>query len=77
MVIRCVCGNEMTITPGGRNGYLLTDETWYDQENNEVRCPKCKSNALPLEVADDGSSGQAITVRVVPGRTIANKGFWN
>lgn len=73
MNIRCICGNETTINAGGRPGYILRDESWFDKAKNEIRCPKCKSTELPLELID--ASGP-IKVQVVPGRTIAKKGFW-
>lgn len=71
--IRCICGNETTINPGGKPGYILRDESWFDKGKSEIRCPKCKSTELPLELID--GSGP-VKVQVVPGRTIAKKGFW-
>lgn len=73
MNIRCICGNETIISPGGKPGYILRDEGWFDKAKSEIRCPKCKSTTLPLELID--ASGP-IKVRVVPGRTIPKKGFW-
>lgn len=77
MNIRCICGNEMTISPGGRPGYILRDDSWFDRETRELRCPKCKSTALPLELIDTGDGDRPVKVRVVPGRTIPRKGFWS
>lgn len=74
MNIRCVCGNETTISPGARPGYFLWDDKWYDRDENIIRCPKCKSTELPLELLD--ASGEVITVNVVPGRTIPKKAVW-
>lgn len=64
------------MSPGGRPGYLLQDEAWFDREANEIRCPKCKSTSLPLELLDAGGGGRPVKVQVVPGRTIRNKGIW-
>lgn len=76
MIIRCVCGTETTITPAGRTGYVLKEANWYDKEAKELRCPKCKSTQLPLELAGEVTGQGPITVKVVPGRSIAKKGFW-
>ena len=75
MVIRCICGNECFLMPGGKPGYILKDNAWYDREANAVRCPKCKSTATPLEVLEATGSGQ-VKVKVVPGRTIQKKYVW-
>jgi len=72
--IRCVCGNETIISPGGNPGYILRDDKWFDKKSNQLRCPKCNNTELPLELID--ASGP-IKVQVVPGRTIAKKGFWS
>ena len=74
MVIRCTCGNETVISPGANPGYTLTDNAWFDPAQEEVRCPKCKSNRLPLELIS--ADGGAVKVRVVPGRTIPKKYSW-
>lgn len=76
MVIRCICGNETHITPGANPGYFLSDDKWFDPEKSEIRCPKCKSTALPLEFIEGGSNGAPVKVRVVPGRTITKKTIW-
>lgn len=76
MVIRCICGNETSIVPGGRPGYFLRDESWFDRDSGELRCPKCKSTQLPLELLDAGQSGGPVKVSVVPGRTIPKKVAW-
>jgi len=73
MNIRCVCGNETTISPGGNPGYILRDESWLDRTTLELRCPKCKSAALPIELVDAGSP---VKVRLVPGRTIPKRSLW-
>ncbi len=74
MVIRCVCGNETTISPGANPGYFLNDAAWFDAGKKELRCPKCKSVQLPLELIE--ASGDTIKVRVSPGRTIPKKYSW-
>lgn len=74
MNIRCVCGNEVTISPA-RPDYYLKDEKWFDEETKTIKCPKCDSTQLPLELIDGSGSGP-VKVRVVAGRTIANKGLW-
>jgi len=76
MVIRCVCGNETHITPGAKPGYFLRDDASFDAQKKELRCPKCKSTALPLELLETRSNG-AIIVQVVPGRTIAKSPLWS
>lgn len=76
MVIRCVCGNETTVSPGAKPGYYLRDEKWFDRDKSELRCPKCKSTSLPLELIDAGRAGDPIKVQVVPGRTIPKKFAW-
>lgn len=73
MNIRCVCGNETTVSPGGNPGYILNNEAWLDRNTLELRCPKCKSKELPLELIDGGTP---IKVRVVPGRTIPKPSLW-
>lgn len=75
MNIRCVCGNETTITPAYPD-YILKDESWFDPKTEKLRCSKrnCASEQLPLELVD--ATGP-IKVRVVAGRTIAQKGFWS
>lgn len=76
MNIRCVCGNETTVAPGGNPGYILRDDSWFDREKEEIRCPKCKNTALPLELIKAGAEGEPIKVKVVPGRTIPKKTVW-
>ena len=77
MNIRCVCGNETTVSPGGKPGYILRDEKWFDRAKGELRCPKCKSTMLPLELIDAGDEARPIKVKVEPGRTIAHKPAWS
>lgn len=74
MVIRCVCGNETPIFPGAKPGYFLRNTDWFDAKSKELRCPKCKSDKLPIELIE--ASGDIVKVRVVPGRTIEKKYSW-
>ena len=66
MNIRCICGNETTINPGGRPGYILRDESWFDKGKSEIRCPKCKSTELPLELIDGSDPSRCRSCRVAP-----------
>lgn len=75
MNIRCICGNETIVTPGANPGYFLKDTSWFDAEKKEIRCPKCKSTQLPLELI--GADGDTVKVQVVPGRTITKKFSWS
>jgi len=75
MMIRCTCGNDTIISPGANPGYFLNDTSWFDAATNEIRCPKCKSARLPLELID--ASGGTVKVRIVPGRTIQKKHAWS
>jgi ribosomal protein S27E len=59
MHIRCTnCGANTNISTNAK-GAILRDLTWYDAENAEVRCPKCKNNILPIvasgSVGEDGT----------------------
>lgn len=50
MIIRCQCGNDVPISTAGDKP-VLRKLDWYDAETQEVRCPKCKNNILPI-IAD-------------------------
>jgi len=75
MMIRCSCGNETSLMPGGKPGYFLRDEAWYDKATGEVRCPKCKNAALPVQVIDASTS--PVKVQLVPGRSVPKPAFWS
>lgn len=48
MNMRCACGNEVQLINDNEGTWL--DRTWYNEERNELECPKCKHKTLPLPV---------------------------
>lgn len=70
MNVRCQCGNETNLLPDSEYAWL--DRTWYNEERNQLECPKCKEKTLPLpmevvEVPEDGP----VKVKVDIYRTVA------
>lgn len=49
MIIRCACGNEVTLINDGDASWI--DRSWYNEERRSIECPKCLENTLPLPVS--------------------------
>jgi len=63
--IRCICGNETTIIAGGKPGYILRDESWFDKAKSEIRCLLAVQSMVLLVALVGGAIDCLLTLALV------------